>query len=81
MNPAEGDRLLSIREVAELTSLPISWLYSHVASGKIPHFKLGKYVKFRRADLEAWLASQRRGPDAQPTPVRSDDPRRIRSVP
>ena len=80
MTSSEGEPLLNIKELADLTSLPVSWIYSHTATGALPHYKIGKYLRFRRTEIELWLASQHRGPDAQSTPVGHNDIRRIRSV-
>lgn len=48
-------RLYTVQEVAELLSVPISWVYSHVASGDLPYVKVGRYVRFYPRVLQAWL--------------------------
>ena len=50
-----------IKEVERFTGLPRSWLYAKAAAGEIPHLKLGKYLRFRLSEVEAWLAQHRRG--------------------
>jgi excisionase family DNA binding protein len=35
-------------------------LYSEVRQGKVPHFKVGNKILFRRSTLEAWLQEQER---------------------
>ena len=50
-----SDRLLDAREVAERLSVPVSWVCESARSGAIPHVKLGRYVRFELADVEAWL--------------------------
>jgi excisionase family DNA binding protein len=57
-----ADQLLTIRDVAAHTGLPLSWLYAQTAANTIPHLKIGKYVRFRLGEMEAWLEQQRRGP-------------------
>jgi excisionase family DNA binding protein len=37
--------------------VPTSWVREQVRSGGIPHLRLGRYVRFDWADVEAWLAS------------------------
>lgn len=50
--------LLTIEEVAEATRLPINTLYHYRATGQGPRSaKLGRRVLYRRADVEAWVAS------------------------
>jgi excisionase family DNA binding protein len=57
--------LESIGETAEWSTLPVSWLYAQTAAGTIPHLRIGKYVKFRRSEVLAWLETKRRGPRPQ----------------
>lgn len=57
----EPDRILTVQEVAEMLRVPVSWVYEHVrreGSDRLPHFKLGKYVRFRASAISAWLAQR-----------------------
>jgi excisionase family DNA binding protein len=49
------DRLLDAPEVAELLSVPVSWVREHTRSGAIPHLTLGRYKRYREDDVLAWL--------------------------
>jgi excisionase family DNA binding protein len=60
----EPEKLDDIGEIAKWTGLPVSWIYANAAAKKIPCYKLGKYVKFRRSEIAAWLEAQRQGPKA-----------------
>jgi excisionase family DNA binding protein len=54
--------LLTIEEVSELLHVPVSWVYERTrqrSNGRIPGFRLGKYWRFREADVLAWLDRQR----------------------
>ena len=54
------DPLLGIDEVAELLHVPVSWVYERTRKrgiNRIPGFRLGKYWRFRKADVLAWLAT------------------------
>lgn len=56
--------LLATDEVAELLNVPASWVYERErrrASNPIPGFRLGKYGRFREADVLAWVEGQRVG--------------------
>lgn len=51
--------LLKPAEVAEMLGVSRSWLYEVAKSGRIPCVRLGGVdgpVRFRRAELEAWIA-------------------------
>lgn len=52
------DSLLTADDVAELLTLPRSWVYEQARKGLIPTVKLGRYYRFRRAALEAWIAER-----------------------
>jgi excisionase family DNA binding protein len=54
----EAETLLTVQEVAALLKVPASWVYEHArARGKkrLPHLKLGKYLRFRTQDILEWL--------------------------
>ena len=60
----EGSRLLTIHEVAELLQVPVSWVYGRVrkrCTERLPGFRLGKYWRFSKREVLAWVASQRGG--------------------
>lgn len=52
-----GERLLTAVEVAERLSVPESWVREATRSGAMPHVELGRYRRYRAADVEAWLES------------------------
>ncbi len=59
-----GDELLTVEEVAEMLKVPASWVYGRTrrrAADRIPGFRLGKYWRFREADVIAWIERQKVG--------------------
>jgi len=57
----DDSRLLTIRDVAELLQVPVSWVYEHTRRtciDRMPGFRLGKYWRFSEADIRAWLRSK-----------------------
>lgn len=48
--------LLTAREVAALLGVPISWAYEQPRRGRIPTVTLGRYRRYRREAIEAWVA-------------------------
>ena len=58
--PREGSlELLSIDDVRQELGMGKSWVYGRIKSGEIPSVKLGRNIKVRREDLEAYLEGQR----------------------
>ena len=61
---APSSQLLTIEEVAELLHVPVSWVYGKTrrrSVDRVPGFRLGKYWRFREADVLAWIERQRAG--------------------
>lgn len=54
---APEERLLDIREAAEVLSVSTSWLYKRVAARAVPCTRLGRAVRFSRANLAAIVAA------------------------
>lgn len=47
--------LLTANEVADLLGVPASWIYEQSRRGRIPTVTLGRYRRYRRQTIEAWL--------------------------
>jgi len=56
------ERLLTANEVADLLALPISWVREATRAERLPHLKLGRYRRYQRSAIEAWLNDQQAGP-------------------
>ena len=54
-------RLLTAREVAELLSVPETWVRDHTRSGAIPHLELGRYKRYDPDEVLAWVDSLKKG--------------------
>jgi excisionase family DNA binding protein len=52
------DEILTIDEVAIFLKAGKRTVYRLASSGKIPAFKLGGMWRFRRGDLDKWIASR-----------------------
>ena len=59
------ESLLTVQDVALRFSVPVSWVYAQAEADKLPHRKLGRYLRFVPAEIEAYLSAQRRGGDAK----------------
>jgi excisionase family DNA binding protein len=53
------DELLTYGQVSRRLRLPLGTLYALVHDARIPHVRLGiRLVRFRRSDIERWLADR-----------------------
>jgi excisionase family DNA binding protein len=59
--PMTEDRLLNATEVAELLSVPVTWVYERTRANDIPHVRLGRYRRYRREAILDWLEEQEKG--------------------
>jgi excisionase family DNA binding protein len=55
------DRLLDAAELAERWNVPTTWVREATRAGKIPHLRLGRYVRYRAETVDEWLRDQEAG--------------------
>jgi excisionase family DNA binding protein len=53
-----GDRLLMVREVAELMRVSNMTVYRLIKAGDLPALRVGKNFRIRRSDVEAYLGGR-----------------------
>jgi Helix-turn-helix domain len=54
--------LMDVAETARMLNVPISWVYGRTrrrGKDRIPHIKLGKYLRFETESVRKWLNGQR----------------------
>jgi excisionase family DNA binding protein len=50
---------LSLRQIADELDVPLRTLYAQRCKGEgVPGYKIGKHIRVRRRDLDAWLEQQ-----------------------
>jgi excisionase family DNA binding protein len=52
--PATGG-LLTAEEVAALLRVTPAWVYAETRGHRIPHIRLGRYVRYRREAIFLWM--------------------------
>src|SRR3954453_1497023 len=72
-----SDALLVAGEVAELLRMTPAWVYAETRANRLPHVRLGRYVRYRRAPIlgpleaeEGRIAPGRRGGGRRATRLR-----------
>jgi excisionase family DNA binding protein len=68
----ETGRLLTASEVADLLAVPESWVREATRAGHLPHLKLGRYRRYSRPALDAWLEERQAGPARRGRQIRAD---------
>jgi excisionase family DNA binding protein len=46
---------LTVNEVSEYLSVKPSTLYSMVKNGQLPHYRIGRLIRFKREDVDRWM--------------------------
>ena len=67
MMPPEKTELLTVQQVAELLQVPSSWVYGRMRKRtleRLPAYRLGKYWRFDKSELLAWVSRQRTNREA-----------------
>jgi excisionase family DNA binding protein len=73
--PAAGhtsvdDDLLTAAEVASLLRMTPAWVYAETRRNRIPHMRLGRYFRYRRSTIDAWMSQLETATDpARPSPT------------
>jgi excisionase family DNA binding protein len=69
--PTDHDNdLLTAGEVALLLRVTPDWVYAQTRSRRIPHLRLGRYVRYRRRALIEWMEAVESSSSTQPWPRR-----------
>lgn len=59
---APATELIDAQAAATLLNVPDSWIYAQARENRIPHVRLGRYVRFEPDALRAWWRAQQQGP-------------------
>jgi excisionase family DNA binding protein len=55
-------RLLNAQDAGDLLNVPATWVLREARHDRIPHIRLGRYVRFDRDALLRWKDRRQRGP-------------------
>jgi len=57
-----NEELLTVEELADRLKVPASWIYQRTrrrGCDRLPHIKIGKYLRFEAEAVAAWLGKHR----------------------
>lgn len=58
-----GGDIMSVKELADFLRLDANTIYSKCAKGEMPHFKMGKLLKFKKSEILDWVKGLENGSD------------------
>jgi excisionase family DNA binding protein len=53
------ERVLSFKEAQKLLGMSEPWLRKQISAKKIPHYKIGRLVKFKLSELEEFINARK----------------------
>lgn len=65
MTIAKPEPLMSVQDLAHWLNVKPSWVQHNYRTAGLPTLSIGRQLRFRRQDVERWLAAQERGADAR----------------
>ena len=54
--------LLDAKGAAEMLNVPASWILAEARADRVPHVRLGRYVRFDADELREWCKARHQGP-------------------
>ena len=64
-DPTAPTEIITASEVAALLRMTPAWVYAETRRNRIPHMRLGRYFRYRRSTIEAWMGELERDSDRQ----------------
>jgi excisionase family DNA binding protein len=59
----QENELMTVPEIAAFLKVPVSWVYERTRRRgiqRLPHVRLGKYLRFSMPEIKEWLQKQYR---------------------
>jgi len=51
---------LNIKEVSQYLGIKISTLYFYVENGDIPHYRIGRLIRFKKQEVDQWMEGNKK---------------------
>lgn len=53
------NQYLKIEDISAYLNIKTKTLYAMVESGNIPHFRIGRLIRFKREDVDLWMEAKK----------------------
>ena len=67
-----GKEFFTIEQLSEYLNLKRSTLYFQVETGQIPHYRIGRLLRFKKEEIDSWIESHRIAPKDHGNPKMGD---------
>ncbi len=58
LRPQCNEELMTVKELSAYLKVKETWIYKFVSLNEIPHCKIGKFLRFRRCEIDGWIKSK-----------------------
>ena len=55
----EDEMLFTVESLAKYLAVSKQWVYERVSLNEIPFYKIGKFPRFKKSDIDRWLESHK----------------------
>jgi len=60
MKSVYGDKIyMTLNEVSEYLNIKEKTLYAMVSSAYIPHYRIGRLIRFKKEEIDAWMETRK----------------------
>ena len=60
--------IMDVEELAAMLKVKPTWIYKQIQFKSIPHFHAGKFPRFKRKEIDAWILEQSMPSTCSPYP-------------
>ena len=57
-----NDFIFDKKQLSKYLNVPESWVYRQTCDHNIPYYKLGRYLRFKKPEIDKWLEEQKVNP-------------------
>ena len=54
-----SSNFMIVKDVSEYIQIKVSTVYAMVEEKRIPHYRVGRQIRFKRSDLDGWMEEQK----------------------
>ena len=54
--------IFDVKQLSEYLNVPDTWVYRQTCDHNIPYYKLGKYPRFKKSEIDKWMEEQKVNP-------------------
>jgi excisionase family DNA binding protein len=57
--PSGKEVVFDVKQLSEYLNVPDTWVYRQTCDHNIPYYKLGRYLRFKKSEIDKWLEEKK----------------------